>query len=73
MNNILLDALLDRIFQATKEEINPLLNAVTERFEEVYPGWELLSITVHGHEIKDRKEALQKSIDLLSHNENDLP
>lgn len=74
MTDIKLEELLGRIYYANEAEINPIIDAITARFAEVWPEWELLMLTVHGHINANRIEALQKSIKLLSHNiKNDLP
>ena len=66
MKDITLENVLDRILCATAEEINPVLNAVTERFGEVYPDHELLTITIQGHDKQSHLDALQKTMDLVS-------
>ena len=66
MQTITLEELLDRIYQATAEELDPILNAATERFSELWPQWELATLSVHGHDRQSQIDALQKSIDLLS-------
>ena len=65
MKEITLNVLLERIARADADEINAILNMVSERFGEVYPGYELLTITVQGHDPQNQIDALQKSIDLL--------
>ena len=65
MKEITLDALLERIALADADEINAILNIISERFGEVYPGYELLSVTVQGHDPESQIDALQKSIGLL--------
>ena len=68
MQSIELEELLHRIYCATEEEINPIIDAITERFSEVWPEWELLTLSVQGHDRDSHIEALQKSIDLLCSN-----
>ena len=65
MTNINLEDLLNRIYCATEEEFNPILNAITERFGELWPEWELATLPIHGHDRESHLEALQKSIGLL--------
>ena len=65
MKEVTLDVLLERIALADADEINAILNMVSERFGEVYPGYELLTITVQGRDAQSQIDALQKSIDLL--------
>ena len=66
MRHIKLEELLDRIYCATEEELDLILNAITERFGELRPEWELAVLSIHGHEKESYIDALQKSIDLLS-------
>ena len=65
MKNINLEELLDRIHSADETEINPIINAITERFAEVWSEWELLTLSIQGHDNESRIDGLQKSIDLL--------
>ena len=65
MTNINLEDLLDRIYCATEEELNPIINAVTERFSEVHPDWELATLSIRGHNRESHLDTLQRSIDLL--------
>ena len=67
MNNIITsEELLDRIYCADKEEINPIINAITKRYSEVWPEWELLTISVQGHRPENHIKALQDSIALFT-------
>jgi len=65
MDNIKLEELLDRIHSADETEINPIIDAITERFSEVWPEWELMVLSIQGHDPESHIEALLKSIDLL--------
>ena len=65
MTNMSLEELLDRIYCATGEELNSIINAVTERFTEVRSEWAQLTLTIQGHDKESHLEALQKSITLL--------
>ena len=65
MNDIKLEVLLDKTYCATEEEINPIISAITERFTEIYPEWELMSLSIHGHDQESRLESLRKSIDVI--------
>ena len=66
MHNINLEALLDRIYCATEAEFDPIIKALVERFTEVLPEWELMVLSIHGHDKESHIEALQKSIDVLN-------
>ena len=65
MQNMNLEVLLERIYCATEEELDPILNAIIERFGELQPEWELATLSIHGHDKESHIDALQKSIDLL--------
>jgi len=67
MSVIHLHTLPDQILNAAPEEFDSILDAVQERFNELHPDWELLTVTVRGHTDADRIAALEKSITLLSH------
>lgn len=74
MVGIKLAELLERIYCADEEEINPIINAVTERFSEIWPEWELLTLSIHGNDRESHIRALQGSLALLNKiKENDLP
>ena len=65
MKEITSDVLLERIALADADEINAIINLLSERFREVYPDYELLTVTVQGHDPRSQIDALQKCIDLL--------
>ena len=65
MKDIRSEELLDRILCAGKEEIAPILDTVMERFSELQPDWELLVLTVSGHEPESHIDALQQAISML--------
>lgn len=75
MKKITLEKLLDRIYCADEDEIHPILDAIAERFSEVWPEWELATLSIPGHTVQDHITAFQQALDLLhSQNEkNDLP
>ena len=74
MADITLDELLYRIDSASSEEIKPIMDALTDRFMALWPGWDLLMLFVPRHDRKTRIRMLENSISLLSHDEkNDLP
>ena len=66
MAEIKLEELLERIHCASAEELNPILDAITSRFGEVWPEWELVTLTVQGHSPEAHLAALQKSMDLIA-------
>ena len=66
MADIKLEELLDRIYVADKEEINPIISAITERFTEVWPQWELLALTIQGHDRESHIKALQEALELVA-------
>lgn len=65
MSNITLEALLDRICCAQEQELDGVCKALTERFSEIYPEWELLILSVHGHDAQSHMDALQASMDFF--------
>ena len=65
MSNITLEALLDRIYCAQEQELDGVCKALTERFSEIYPEWELLILSVHGHDAQSHIDALQASMDFF--------
>lgn len=66
MADIKTEELLNRIHGADEEEINPIINAVTERFSELWPEWELMTLSIQGHDRESHVKALQDSITVLS-------
>lgn len=66
MSNIQLEELLDRIYCASAEELNPIINACMERFSEIWPEWELMTLSVQGHDKQSHIKALQDSLAVLS-------
>lgn len=64
-NKITSEELLNRILCA-KEELQPIINAVTERFSELWPEWELMTLSIQGHDRESHIKALQDSIAVLS-------
>lgn len=65
MKDVPLGALLESIAYANADEINAIMNVLSEHFGEVYPDHELLTITIQGHDRQSHLDALQKSMDLL--------
>lgn len=55
--------LLKKIAQADKTEIEPLLKAVLKRYAELYPDWEMSTISLL--KTSDRNEQLSSAIALL--------
>ena len=66
MKDISLEELLDRIYCSSIEEINPILNAVRERFGELWSDWELTTLSVHGHTTEDHAAALAQALALVT-------
>ena len=71
MKEISLEELLDRIYSSGIDEINPILNAVAERFGELWPDWELAMLSIHGHTAEAHIDAFQQALNLIR--KNDLP
>ena len=66
MKKLTLQELIERILCAESREINSILDAVTERFSELFPDQELLTLAVPGSDPDRQIAALQRSIVLLS-------
>ena len=66
MHDINLEGMLDRIHCASAEELNPIINACMERFSEIWPEWELMTLSVQGHDRQSHIKALQDSLAVLS-------
>ena len=66
MTDIQLEDLLHRICCASAEELNPIINACMERFSEIWPEWELMTLSVQGHDKQSHIKALQDSLAVLS-------
>ena len=61
MREITSQELLDRILRADSDELNDVMDAVTERFTEIWPEWELMIMSIHGHTAETHLQALDKS------------
>ena len=64
MREITSQELLDRILRADSDELNDVMNAVTERFTEIWPEWELMIMSIHGHTAEAHLQALNKTREL---------
>lgn len=71
MKEISLEELLDRIYSSGIDEINPIIEALTERFGELWPNWELATLSIPGHTAEAHITAFQQALDLIR--KNDLP
>ena len=57
--------MIQQIKQAKAEELNDILLAVTERYKEVYPDWEIITLSLE--KAVDKNEQLDRVIDLQEH------
>ncbi len=55
--------LVEEIARADETEINELIKAVLLRYEELFPGWELSTISLQ--KSSDRNEQIDQTIDFL--------
>ena len=55
--------MIDQIKQAKPEELNDILLAVMERYREVYPDWELITISLE--KAVDKNSQLDQIIAML--------
>ena len=62
--------LLDRILCSDIRELNEIIDAVEERFQELLPDWELLVIRCEGHTPQLHIQTLQQCIQVLSGADN---
>jgi len=66
MKETTMQDLLDRILCADTRELRCILDAVMERFSELFPDQELLTLAVPGSDPDRQIAALQQAIALLS-------
>lgn len=66
VNEISLQELLDRILCAEAHEFSGILDAVTERYAEVFPSRELLTLSAPGSDPEKQTELLQSAIHVPS-------
>ena len=66
MKEISIEELLDRILCADTQEFPQILDAVRERFSELFPDQELLTLTAKGSSPDCQIDELQKAIALLA-------
>ena len=55
--------MIDQIKKAKPEELNDILLAVMARYREVYPDWELITVSLE--KAVDKNEQLDRMIGLL--------
>ena len=55
--------MIEQIKKAKPEELNDILQTVLTRYREVFPGWELITISLE--EAVDKKEQLDRIIAML--------
>ena len=60
------EELLERISCADANELNEIMAAVTERFRELCPDWDLLFISCEGRTLQAHIEAFEKSIRIMA-------
>lgn len=65
MKELTTQALLERIQCADRDELQAIIPAVTERFWELWPEWDLLVISCEGRTPADHIKTLERSIRLL--------
>ncbi len=57
--------MIEKIKKAEPEELNDILLAVLERYREVFPDWEIMTLSLE--KAVDKNEQLDRVIDLLEH------
>lgn len=66
MEHLIFQNLLDGILCADAGELRRILDTVMERFSELYPEQELMTLTVPGSDLDKQITVLQRTIALLS-------
>jgi len=66
MTEIKTQELLERIRRSDAEELNEIITAVTERFRQLWPDWDLLAISSEGRTPADHIRTLERSIQLMA-------
>ena len=61
MKEITSQELIDRVLLADPNELNDVMDAVTERFTEIWPEWELMIMSIHGHTPEAHLETLDRT------------
>ena len=59
----MMENLLDGIRKAKKEEIGELVKAALDRYRELYPDWEVITVAIEKN--RNRNEQLDRIIALL--------
>ena len=57
--------MIDQIKKAKPEELNDILLAVLERYRELFPDWEIMTLSLE--KAVDKNEHLDRVIELLEH------
>ena len=57
--------LLDQIAHIDEYHINEILNAVLERYGQLYPDWEISTLSIHKDQ--NRNHQIDRTIELLHH------
>ena len=55
--------MIEKIKKAKPEELNDILLAVLERYREVFPDWEIITVSLE--KAVDKNEQLERTIKLL--------
>ena len=66
MKEITTQELLEHIHCADNEELNEIITAVTERFRQLWPQWDLLFISCEGRTPVDHIRTLERSLQLMT-------
>ena len=67
MKEITSQELIDRVLMANDMELNEVMDAVTERFAELWEDWELLIISLPGHSPDGHIKVLERIIATYEH------
>ena len=66
MKEITTQVLLERIHCADGDELNEIISAATERFRELWPEWDLLTISCEGRNPEDHIRTLERAVCLMA-------
>ena len=60
-----MENLLEQIAHINEYHINEILNAVLERYGQLYPDWEISTLSIHKDQ--NRNQQIDRTIELLHH------
>ena len=58
--------LLEGVLNADRDELNEIISAATQRFRELWPEWDLLTISCEGRNPEDHIRTLERAARLMA-------